>query len=108
MGPALIVGSSRSVWSDLHALGADRPGVVFAINDMIVLAPDVHHAVSHHADKLVHWNALRTHAGPGRPREAEIVTHSSVAAPGIDRSIELADPRRCSRSGSRSSSAMLR
>jgi hypothetical protein len=81
---AIVLGSGRSAWTDLRALGP-REAPVFAVNDMIVFAPAIEHAVSHHAEKLQHWNALRTRASARRPRESGITVHSSAAGPGIDK-----------------------
>lgn len=72
---AIVIGSGRSVWDDLRAIGPIGASI-FAVNDMIVLAPHVDHAVSHHPEKLGHWVALR-----GKSVQA----HSSKPGPGIGR-----------------------
>ena len=82
---AVVVASGRSVWTDLRAVRHLEPFAWFAVNDMVTYSPHVHHAVSHHPDKLALWDALRTHSeGRGR-REPQIVTHSSAPGPGIAR-----------------------
>lgn len=61
--PAIVLGSGRSAWDDLRAIG--QPEVpVFAVNDMAVFAPRVDHAVSHHARKLPLWRDLRGSSHP--------------------------------------------
>ena len=84
MNPAIVLGSSRTVWSDLHSIPKwirDK-AVWFAVNDMIVFAPKVHHAVSLHRHKLPHWLALRTQDGS---RVAKIVSHSGAQHEGVDK-----------------------
>lgn len=77
-GGAVVIGSGRTVWTDLRAIG--RPELaVFAVNDMIIFAPKVTHAVSHHAQKIPHWLGLRSQTGVYRkPREVRITAHSSM------------------------------
>lgn len=83
MKRAVVIGSGRSVWEDLRIIGLGAP--VFAVNDMLIYAPRVDYGVSHHPDKLLHWNALRTMAGERQPRESGITLHSSRDHLGIDR-----------------------
>lgn len=78
MTPAVVIGSGRTVWDDLRAVAG--PSCVFAVNDMVVYAPRVDHAVSHHPDKLAHWLALRKRVTGAPP----ITSHSSCAGP-VDR-----------------------
>jgi hypothetical protein len=83
-GPAVVVGSGRCVWDDLRALRG-RTLTSFAVNDMVVYAPDVQHAVSHHQVKLPHWVALRTRRPDRKGRERNLTVHASAPGPGIDR-----------------------
>lgn len=78
MSGAIVVGSGRTVWEDLAAIGQpDWP--VLALNEMIIFSPRLDHAVSHHARKLQHWLALRP-----QPTQA-VRVHSSAAGPGVMR-----------------------
>jgi hypothetical protein len=84
---AIVIGSGPCLYDDLGALGETvRGATVFAVNDMVALAPFViHHGVSHHPEKLVLWHALRAHPS-GHPKgEARVITHASKAHEGISR-----------------------
>lgn len=77
-GVAVVVGAGRSVWDDLRTIQRLVPApTMFAVNDMIVHAPTVQHAVSHHPEKVPHWAALR--------RE-KVITHASAPGSGVDHS----------------------
>jgi hypothetical protein len=85
--PALVIGSAPCLYSDLATLGSGtRDAIIFAVNDLVGLFPDIiHHGVSHHPEKLVLWAALRAHP-TGHPKgEARITTHASKVHTGIDR-----------------------
>lgn len=83
----IVVGSAPCVWNDLSRIpkAVRDQAVWYAVNEMIVFSPTVHHAVSHHRIKLPHWFALRTRDGHRGPREPNIVTHSSQPGPGVDK-----------------------
>ena len=87
MAVAIVVGSAPCLYTDLGALGDTvRGATVFAVNDMTALFPDViHHGVSHHPEKLLHWHALRSRL-TGHPKgEGRVMTHASKPLQGIDR-----------------------
>jgi hypothetical protein len=87
MRVAIVIGSAPCLYEDLGALGdVVRGATVFAVNDMTALAPmQIHHGVSHHPEKLVHWAALRAHL-TGHPKgEGHVTTHASKAHAEIDR-----------------------
>lgn len=80
MRQAIVVGSGRGVWADLAAIKLavrTEPVTWFCVNDMVVFSPHCHHAVSHHPDKLVHWDALRVRSLCNRKRELNIQLHTS-------------------------------
>lgn len=80
MRRAIVVGSGRCVWADLDAIALvlrDEPRTWFCVNDMVVYSPHCHHGVSHHPDKLVHWDALRTRSICNRAREKNLALHTS-------------------------------
>lgn len=88
--PALVIGSGRCVWDDLHAAaGLGLSPVVVAVNDFIVYAPGtLAHAVSHHPDKLALWAELRRKVprkGKTASQVEPFVTHSSNPGPGVQR-----------------------
>ena len=59
-GYAVVAGSARSVFDEVKKVLAKRDGAaVFAVNDVSVYLPVVHHMVSLHSEKLEFWRGLR-------------------------------------------------
>ena len=85
MRDALVVGAAWGVWDDLRAAAHHLQNPeVFAVGEMVVFYPPlIEHAVSHHAEQLVHWRAARR--GDAYCDQEVVTTHSSLARPGIDR-----------------------
>lgn len=83
---AIVVGSARCVWDDLDKIpkAVREQATWYAVNDMIMYSPVVHHGVSHHPAKLPHWAALRMADGHDKNRSARVITHASKAMDGID------------------------
>ena len=82
---AIVLGSSRSIWRDLDALRPIlREPSFFAVNYMVLFAPTVQYAVSHHQDELPHLLELRARGMTAGAR-AKVAAHSSAPGPGIDR-----------------------
>lgn len=68
---ALVLGSAACVWADVTAaLKLTSPGLVVAVNDMIVRWPlPLDCAATLHPDKLPRWLAARQDAGLPAPRQ---------------------------------------
>lgn len=82
-GAAVVIGSAACVWDDLRQVPTHA--VPWAVNDMVLYAPEVKHAVSHHPDRLLHWLALRIRKPDRTKQDKHITTHSSVKYAGIHR-----------------------
>lgn len=74
-GPAVVLGTGRSVWDDLHYKFAleERMGVI-AVNNMILhFKGRVHHGVSLHPEEPILWSQLRRFY---QCEASHVVTHS--------------------------------
>jgi hypothetical protein len=77
---AIVVGSGGTtdeIFEDYYkALDKNQNAVVFAVNDIGVYLPTVHHLVSLHEDKLAAWARLRKH----HHNRNEFATHALIEA----------------------------